>query len=763
MTCFRKGLPLAIALFSLAACTDDDTLPPAAGGGGAGADGGGGSAGEGGTGGDGGAPGECPVLTPVDTSLYFGAAAPTALYARVDQPLAGYASTRLTMELYPLEGMPVEPGTFDLSLAPDDSYETCQHCVLLVAFDETGFPRRAFFQESGTMTIGSYDENEPSVVAGSIEDAHLVEVTQNLDGSWNVVPDGLCYELPEWSFDTTVVDGGPCERVEDCPNEVFQICDVDTHTCQPPECDLFGDLLLCDPGYRCMSQYGALIDRVEAGPATGACYPVCEPEGPGAQGDCTGGETCFALDATQEFGVCLETGDKAIGEACDLPDVGTGCGEGGLCTGDPPTCHAICDYLTGDIACPSDTYCTSLNLCEPLAVGDLAPVGALCEPGAASLTDCGPEGEAFRGICFRLFESLEDATCERICATASPACPAATECLSVFTNPNVGLCLDPGACGDGAIDLLGGEVCDDGNTDAGDGCSGDCSAAELGPLCSVAEPLAAGAATVDSTEGGPSGYTSLCDAFIATPVKTYSFLPPAPGELTLRVASFVPMGISLLGDCADNGSELGCRFADTTATLRVDFIDVPAEPALVVVRGATPIDTGTFLLEADYVAAVCGDFTAVGPEACDDGNTDGGDGCSADCTAVEWPELCAGLPVVDPGDSIAGNLDLGSEVFDLSFVCSFESGRERAYSFTAPSAGQLSVSLTSDENLVVFVRDGCGPIDGTGELSCGNSVPGSGTETSMTALAAGQQVTIVVDGFTRDDAGDFTLDVAFAP
>jgi hypothetical protein len=133
---------------------------------------------------------------------------------------------------------------------------------------------------------------------------------------------------------------------------------------------------------------------------------------------------------------------------------------------------------------------------------------------------------------------------------------------------------------------------------------------------------------VDSNEGGPTGYTSLCDPFIATPVKTFSFMPPALGDLTLRLQSFVPFGLSVLADCADGGSEMSCRF------------------------------------------------------------------------------------------------------------------------FTAPSAGVLTASVASDDDLTVFVRDGCGPIDGTGELTCANSTPGNGTEVATAALAAGQVVTVIVDGFT---------------
>ncbi len=69
--------------------------------------------------------------------------------------------------------------------------------------------------------------------------------------------------------------------------------------------------------------------------------------------------------------------------------------------------------------------------------------------------------------------------------------------------------------------------------------------------------------------------------------------------------------------------------------LDVNVAAAPETPLLVVVRGATPKITGSFELVAHFEPAVCGDGMLAGAEACDDGNTEGGDGCSADCSALE--------------------------------------------------------------------------------------------------------------------------------
>ena len=67
--------------------------------------------------------------------------------------------------------------------------------------------------------------------------------------------------------------------------------------------------------------------------------------------------------------------------------------------------------------------------------------------------------------------------CRADCAAVEPGyrCPTPGQACVVIT-PD-----DEVVCGDGA--LGGGEVCDDGNTESGDGCTADCSAVEPGFLC----------------------------------------------------------------------------------------------------------------------------------------------------------------------------------------------------------------------------------------------------------------------------------------
>ena len=104
--------------------------------------------------------------------------------------------------------------------------------------------------------------------------------------------------------------------------------------------------------------------------------------------------------------------------------------------------------------------------------------------------------------------------------------------MRIFGNPEVGLCWPTPSCGDGVIDPLN-EVCDDGNTASGDGCSSDCDTAEFDQLCGDAEPLVLDTDITGTTVGGPSGYGGSCELYIVVPTKTYSFEVPGPGRTIL--------------------------------------------------------------------------------------------------------------------------------------------------------------------------------------------------------------------------------------
>lgn len=763
------GLGLALAAV---ACGDDELAPSGTGG-----EGGGGTTtttstgtGDGGGGGDAttttttGSGGEdpCQLLTPQEAQVFFASWALHGVEAPVDAPLDDTYRTRLTVELYADDGSgtlpPLEEGVFDLTIPPDDNYGTCQHCVLLVGYDASKQPVRAFSPTEGTMIVtdlGGEDAWPPSVT-GRLEGVRLAEVTQNEDFTWEFIPGGECFRVADWGFDTTPGSVEECGSAEACGHEGMEICEPETGTCGEGQCSLTFDPPFCAEDELCLSQLGAL-DGSDGGPALGACYAACDPAAP----DCDDGEACVPLGPTQAVGYCLAVGGPAVGQPCDPSDIATGCEEGSVCRGEPATCAAICDYLTEDAGCPAETYCAQDNACRPARHGDAAAVGEACDDVAPLLFDCGIEGDAFRGLCINFFPGDVGTTCERMCRIGEAgACPGDEECLGLFSNPEVGICRAPAVCGDGELDVIGGEICDDGNDDGGDGCSADCREAELGPLCESAPDLPLGVDVEASNEGGPTGYTSSCDPYVVNPVARWTFTPPAAGRLTVELSSVADLGLSVLGDCVDSGSELGCANFFGDDVVLIDFTAASATPALVLVRGANPSETGDFVLHAEFVEAVCGDGSVGGAEICDDGNVDDGDGCSADCATIEWAEVCADLPLLPLDEPVVGDTTDGSSFYDLAGFCSWAggSGPERAFRFVAPSTGTLSLELQEPEaNFSLFVMQGCGPVTDESYLACSNfSQPGF-AESTMVEVTEGDELTIVVDGFTPTQAGPFTL------
>jgi cysteine-rich repeat protein len=758
---------LALLGVSIAAGCGDDGEPSATtstDAGGAGGAGGGTSSGGGGTGG--GYDGPCTALELGDTALYFESVATIGLQAPVLPPVEDLAKTRLTLELYEDDGSgalpPLAAGSFPFAAPPDDNYGTCQHCVLLVAFDLGGAPKRAFYPASGVMELEQVPVDFEPVIVGRAREMEIVEVTQNEDFTWEVLPGGDCFYVDEWAFDTRPVDGGACESAEECPNEATQVCEPDTGTCGPYQCSLTFDPPFCDQGEVCLSQLFD-PDQNVSGAAVGACYRECDPA---SAAGCDAGQICRPLGPTQAFGVCVATGAAAIGESCTPRDISTECVAGAVCTGEPGECARICGFLTPKAGCDAGRYCALSNLCELPGTGDDAAIGELCDPSSPELVECGIEGDAFRGLCMKFFFEDPALTCERLCRTGDPACPAGEICLGIFSNPVVGVCHPKPVCGDGVVDVVGGEVCDDGNTASGDGCGDDCLTPELDVLCGAAAPLVLDEVVSGTTIGGPTGYTSQCDPYIATPVATYSYLPPSAGRLRLSLTSGADLGLSVYADCADPVSELECQNLLGDDVVDVDFAVAPAAPVLVIVRGASPLQSGAFGLVGTFTPAVCGDGEAVGPEACDDGNTQSGDGCSADCMTIEWAAVCAALPALSVTQPNAGTTDGAPGYFDAAGQCSFVNGggAERAYAFTAPSNGTLHLELTQpSDNFSLYVQDGCGPIDPGTYVACSNFAQVGEVESTSPSLAAGQTVTVIVDGFTTADEGPYVLTATFEP
>lgn len=130
----------------------------------------------------------------------------------------------------------------------------------------------------------------------------------------------------------------------------------------------------------------------------------------------------------------------------------------------------------------------------------------------------------------------------------------------------------PPVCGNGALEA--GEICDDRNTESGDGCTADCTAVEADYAC------------------------------------------PNPGEACILTV--------VCGDKKITGAET-CDDGNTTP-------EDGCSEACALEQGWTCPIVGT-----RCVAAKCGDGLLRGTETCDDGNETAGDGCSATCT-VETPK-----------------------------------------------------------------------------------------------------------------------------
>ncbi len=169
-------------------------------------------------------------------------------------------------------------------------------------------------------------------------------------------------------------------------------------------------------------------------------------------------------------------------------------------------------------------------------------------------------------------------------------------------------------CGDGIINTDRGEACDDGNSNAGDGCSADCSSIELGFECPEA-----GKACIDQS---------------GTPKK------PVCGN-----------GIKETGEACDDGNTDGLD----GCTNDCSRIETGYECL-------TPGKPCQYMAEQQYN---CGNGVLDENEVCDDGNTNGDDGCSADCLTIEPNYTCpdAGQPC-EPDQICGDGIIMGDEECD---------------------------------------------------------------------------------------------------
>lgn len=660
----------------------------------------------------------------------------------VSPAIDGELAETLFIELYDstTKGLPpLETGTFPLGEAPNDDLATCQHCVwVAVDWDEVSPLTTVFVATEGTITLTTVEDPLSVVFAGTTSEIVLREATLDETGATTLVDGGRCLRAPAIAFDTSPTPGRACLSAEDCGNPLLEICSPATRTCAPFECT---DFQSCpDDRPVCMAQYGSLFD--------GACYASCDPNA----GGCGAGQICRQLGVDPSFGVCMFEGTGELGGSCPLEDISTSCDAGMIC--EDAVCTNLCGFFDADPGCQADHACTVLGVCDPIADGDAALIGEQCATTAELAQGCAVDAGAFRGICFS-YRFEDPMVCQETCF-GDLGCEPEEFCALRFTS-GLGVCLPDPVCGDGELGEID-EVCDDGDTMSGNGCSGDCQTVEYDVICGGAPALAIGA-NVGDTATAWDGFQASCQAGRAR-AEVFQYTPPSRGRLRLTVDSPSIHVMSVRGGCDQADSEVECATNDPFDFGEVIHQITDTGALTVMVSAYTVLEEGPFTLHAEFVAESCGDGVVAGLEVCDDGDTESNDGCRGDCLAIEYDYYCANAPALTT--SVTGDNTGAPRI--LAGSCSndiYGSGPDRLYRYTAPAAGTARFQLEQgDADLTLAVFEGCGAPAAMTEVGCSSVY---GVEQVDVAVTAGQELTILVEGFGPDAAGPFTLTADLLP
>ncbi|MGK3986948.1 hypothetical protein WME99_28170 [Sorangium sp. So ce136] len=496
------------------------------------------------------------------------------------------------------------------------------------------------------------------------------------------------------------------------------------------------------------------------GSGTGGSGATSTGSNGGAEPTGTGGAEPTGTGGAEPTGT---GGAEPTGSGGAEPTGGTGGAEptGGTGGSGGASSHVYGAACTSDAACPEDYCITETDWGWPS--GSCA---GLCDPAVGACSEDGVCVDFGEGLglcvvaCSRSEECRDGYTCSDVVGGITACVP---ECTENAQCPELGMCdtLD-GRC------VLGETQCTDGVDNEGDDLvdceDNDCNAT-CGPLVDAA---CAGAAPVATTtvEGDTSRGTGLFEGSCggSGPEQVHLFTPPAGQSGTLLVAlqSESNHGLYARAACADGFSELDCQ--DENAAMGSEPEEEEIE--IVVSRGQTvPIfvdahtqdDAGPYTLDFLFFPAVCGDGTIDLPEECDDDNTTGGDGCSAECT-LELDAVCSDALVAVLGDN-EGDTTTGTSLFEGSCL---GSGRpEKIHTFTPPSDGTLFLTLSSETDLGMYVRTSC--VDSGSQVACMDNVGDDGEEELDVRVDGGVPLFIFVDTVYSTDAGPYTLNLAFTP
>jgi cysteine-rich repeat protein len=315
--------------------------------------------------------------------------------------------------------------------------------------------------------------------------------------------------------------------------------------------------------------------------------------------------------------------------------------------------------------------------------------------------------------------------------------------------------VEPSVCGNGIVE--GGEECDDGATDDGDGCTAACKLEtdKARDECATAPPVTF-VANGDGTYSAKivSGTTNLSHSAGVTTAQTlgtscsstgpdawFAATAPISGVMTATISSATfrsSLGVRNACLGASGSAQLAC---DATAANGGQQVVVPVTAGQVypvIVDGQAVTGTtqrGRFTVDLKIVPSGCGDTFQVTPEECDDGNTLDGDGCSSTCMIESLPALasCPGHAVTLSGTGTAVRratalVSTTGLPNTMSSQCG-GSGPEGIVRITSDIAGTLDVRSTADFTTLLYAQSQCG--DPTTEINRSSCTSNRGVYTTF--------------------------------
>lgn len=535
--------------------------------------------------------------------------------------------------------------------------------------------------ESGTVSVSVCDD------AGGDLAAVLTTATGDVDVSTSCTS----------PFEVTVCSGAAwLLRVDDAGPAAFDVRVAIT----PPT---VGDARLC-----CGD---GIVDVNEA----------CDDAGESAEcdADCS---LAFCGDGTTNASAGETCDDAGSSTTCDVDCTAAVCGDGLRNVAAGEQCDAGADNGQ-PLGCASDCSGITASVCG----NGVSELGEFCDDGGASercdadCTDvvCGDlnVNEAAGERCDDGRNNGRPLACAIDCQGITPAfcgngaVEIGEECdargFSVLCDGDCTLAV----CGDGVVNDIAGERCDDGNTSDNDACRNDCQGAVCGDGivwagvetcddgpnnglpgacaldCAGTTPASCGNGVLEAGERCDDAGASLtCDPDCTEAVCGDSFVNAAAGEVcddgprngepfacnadcSATTAAVCGNGITEAGErCDDFGESASCD-ADCTDAICGDGTTNATALEECDTRGSTPE------CDDDCTRVTCGDgtFNPAAGEACDDGNDVNVDACLSTCQPARCGDgvIWSGIELCDDG---ARNGTPGACALDCSGITSATCG-----------------------------------------------------------------------------------------